>query len=307
MGNDAAAAAAGAGGQAQAAGGVASLLDGGAQDGAASAQGAQGGQQQGSGQTGGWWTGDAFRLSDEKPAEGLSNADWLANKKFASFEDAVKSYRTLEQKFGASKLAMPAGPDDAAAFDAIAKALGRPDDPKGYDIPLPEGDDGSFAEEFRPIAHKLRLSQEQVAGLAGWFNTLGGEGVAQSVEAARAELTKEWGGEYKANAEYARRAATAFGVSDEVLEQIAGGMGLAPALRLFAKIGRATGEAGGLVDGGRAGFGKSAAQMQARKTEIMQTPELAKKLMDGDPALKAEWDAIAAAEVQRLNAEMNAA
>lgn len=220
----------------------------------------------------------------------------------------MKAYRGLEAQFGKSKLPVPKGADDAEALDAIAKALGRPDDPKGYEIPLPDGDDGSFAESFRPIAHQLRLSQEQVKGLASWFNGLAEADAAMNAEAAGQELRSEWKDKFNENQEFARRGAETFKLDSAALEKIASGYGLANTIKLMAELGRATGEGSGLVQGdGRPGLGKSPEQLKARKAEIMADPELQKKLMNGDPALKAEWDAINAADAAELEAKLRAA
>lgn len=301
------AAGAGAGAGTPAGSAVAALLGGGAPGGT--------GQDPAAGAAGdgsdAWWKAEAFKLSGEKPdAEALSDADWLGNKGFKSFEDMAKAYRGLEAQFGKSKLPVPKGPEDAEALDAIAKVLGRPEDPKGYVIPVPEGDDGSFAEGFRPIAHQLRLSLDQVKGLAEWFNGISEADAKLNAAAAGEELRTAWGDKFKANQELARRAAATFELGDADIEKIAAGYGLAPTLQLLAKLGRATGEAGGLVDGdGRAGgFGKSPEQLAARKAEIMANPELRNKLMNKtDPALVAEWEAINAADAAALEAKMRAA
>lgn len=271
-----------------------------------------GGEQKPAGEGAGedaWWKSEAYKLSaDKADGETLSDADWLANKGFKSFEDAMKAYRGLEAQFGKSKLPVPKGADDAEALDAIAKALGRPDDPKGYEIPLPEGDDGSFAESFRPIAHELRLSQEQVKGLASWFNGLSEADAKLNADAAGQELRGEWKDKFSENQEFARRGAETFKLDNAALEKIASGYGLANTIKLMAELGRATGEGGGLVQGdGRPGLGKSPEQLAARKAEILASPELSKKLYDGDPGLKAEWDAINAAEAAELDAKLRAA
>jgi hypothetical protein len=212
----------------------------------------------------------------------------------------VKAHRELEAKIGEKGLILPKAADDPAWAD-VWKTLGRPDDPKGYDIPLPEGDDGAFADAFRPVAHELGLSTTQVTKLAEWFNGLADQSATLNAEAARADLQKEWGGQLQANMELAARARDTFGLDAVAVEKIASGYGLTDTIKLLAKLGRAVGEGGGLPGGKGQGFQQSIEQMRARKTEIVKSAELSKKLMDGDPALKAEWDAINAAEAAELD------
>lgn len=248
-----------------------------------------------------WWQGDAFRLSTDKPdGDALADSDWLANKKYGSFAELVKAHRALESKIGEKGLILPKAADDPAWAD-VWKALGRPDDPKGYEIPLPEGDDGSFAETFRPVAHQLGLNAAQVKGLAEWFNGLAGEAATLNAEAARTELQAEWKDRFGEGIEFARRAQQTLQLDDAAVEKIATGYGLAPTLKLLAMLGRRMGEGGGLPGGKGGDFQPSLQALQARKQEILASPELARKLAQGDPGLQREWKAIAEAEAAELS------
>jgi len=254
-----------------------------------------------------WWEGEPFKVSAEKAdAKALSDAEWLANKGFKSFEDAVKSHRALEGKNGGA-VVLPKDPADKAGYDALYKALGRPDDPKGYEIPVPEGDDGKLAEAFKPVAHDLGLTAAQAKGLAEWLNGTAAEAGEANAAAAREALQGEWGEKMTANLELARRGFTEMGLDNAAVNKIAQGYGLAETMKLFAKLAPALGEAGSLPGGQGGGFGKSAEQIAQRKHEIVNTAELRQKLYDGDPALRAEWDEIAAFEAERAEAALKAA
>ena len=61
------------------------------------------------------------------------------------------------------------------------------------------------------------------------------------------------------------------------------------------------GEGGGLAPGKGDGFRASIETMRARKAEIIKDPAMSAKLMAGDPALRAEWDQITAAEAAELD------
>lgn len=96
--------------------------------------------------------------------------------------------------------AIPGEGEDAAAFHA---ALGRPEKPEGYEMPVyddPDGDvDLSEAEALRPIAHKLGISNTQFKGLvkaATDANIAAQREQMNRMKADQDTLKKEWGGAY---------------------------------------------------------------------------------------------------------------
>ena len=253
------------------------------------------------GQAGGakpFW--DSFGLSAEKPdADTLADAEWIANKNFANPEALIKAYRNLEK---AKPVTVPKGADDAEGRRAALTAMGWPADAAAYDIPVPEGDDGSFAEAFRPEAHKLGLLPDQVKGLVEWYNQTATARADLDVSGAKASLEKEWGAGFAENNELARRGREMLNLDNDAVAGIASGYGLAATVKLMAQIGRSIGEAGGLPGGGGGGFAKTADQLEARKQEILTSPELRQKLNARDPALTAEWAAINAADGEKMKA-----
>ena len=78
-----------------------------------------------------------------------------------------------------------ATPEEWAAFYG---QLGRPETPEGYELPLPEGDDGAFAKEMAPILHKHGVTAAQAKGLADDWNAMvqAQQAQAQAAEAAAA-------------------------------------------------------------------------------------------------------------------------
>lgn len=257
-----------------------------------------------SGQGGGnWWA--ALGVSADKPdTDQLSDAEWLANKNFADMGTLIKSARSLETKLNSDgRVALPKDANDKDGWEALAKALGRPDTPDGYQLEMPGVDAADpILKGFREQAHALGLAPHAVQELAKWF---GGavDGQAQlSADKAKGELQQAWGGEYDANIEHGRRAMEKLGITPADVNAMAAGYGLSASMQLLAKIGRGIGEGGGLPGSG-AGGGQTLEQLQARKAEIMRDPEQQQKLLAGDTALKAEWERIIEAEAKALEAQ----
>lgn len=247
---------------------------------------------------GAWW--DGFNLSSERPdSDTLADADWLKNKNFSGPDKLIEAYRNLEK---AKPLLMPKGPDDVEGKRAVLKALGVPEDAKGYTIPVPDGEDRTFADAFGGVALELGLLPEQAEGLAKWFNDTAAPDVAAQAEAAKTMLRDEWGGDFDRNQELARRGVDRLKLDQGAVAKIASGFGIAETVKLFASIGRGMSEAGGLPGGTGGGFAKTPEQLEARKQEILASPDLQAKLMKGDPSLKAEWAAINTAEGEQMKA-----
>lgn len=118
----------------------------------------------------------------------------------AGQEDWNKFYEKLQKQ--APNLIPRPDKDKPETIAAVLAALGRPDQPDGYEPPqVPEG--VQFPEEraaaFKQIAHKHGLTKEQFQGVLG--EVLGMDAAAhteqsQKVEADRAALKAEWGAAY---------------------------------------------------------------------------------------------------------------
>ncbi len=92
-------------------------------------------------------------------------------------------------------------PTNEAEQQALFSALGRPISADGYALNAPEGAefDPNIINEFKGVAHKLGLSNNQAAALVNF--QLQQEGKARAaneaeVAATTALLSKEWGSEY---------------------------------------------------------------------------------------------------------------
>jgi hypothetical protein len=113
------------------------------------------------------------------------------------------------------KLTENATDEQKAAYRA---ALGVPDTPDGYEVDLPDGDDGSLSKWFKSQAHELGMPKEMAKGLSTQWNTMIGEMV--KVEQQRLQkvhdeslsaLEREWGANAPANKEAIKKAYQEFG------------------------------------------------------------------------------------------------
>lgn len=250
----------------------------------------------------GWWKNDGFAVSAERQDGAPSNAEWLANKNFPSFEDLVKSARALEGKLGADRVAVPKGPEDAEGWAAIRKAIGVPEQPDGYALKLADGYDEGFVGGFREAAHKLGLAPHQAQQLVEWFEGTSAAEAQTNAERAGAELKEAWKADYGANMEHARRGMTRMGLTPDDLNGMAAGYGLSKTMQLMAKLGRMAGEDSGLPGGGGGAAAVTLETLRARKAEILASRDLQAKLRAGDPGLRGEWQKILDAEVKAATA-----
>ena len=125
-----------------------------------------------------------------------------------------------------------------------------------YEIPVPDGESPEFAKAVAPLFHKAGLSAAQAKALAeGWNEMQASQrGAATQAEADAATaadaaakredtaLQSEWGKDYAANKEHARRAAMQFLPGDEAAKtafigEIEKKFGFAATMKMWAAIG----------------------------------------------------------------------
>ncbi len=214
---------------------------------------------------------------------------------FTSPADAVKAALAFRQKLS-NAVVRPGKSADAEDIKAFHKALGVPEAPEGYAITLPETLPGgmemdeaaeAWLGEYRTAMHGAGAPPQAVqAGLDVYFKLLG-EGLearertaTETRETTEAELTREWGNGFKANAEVARRAADAFGGERfktflETARVDGVQLGDHPEfLRAFAAVGRRTAEDG--LHGGMSDDQVANAQVRIDELTRLQTDDPAR-------------------------------
>jgi hypothetical protein len=302
----------GAGGDGVTPASAAGLLGAAAEGGGGGAGGAGGGAGgSGDGQKGeapDWWGTLADTAPDKKTP---SDRKWIENKGFKSPAEAIAAYRQLENQFGSGeKLVLPKDANDADGWNRVFTALGRPEAPEGYDAkPLGDQVDPAFFGEFAKAAHAAGLTQRQVEAVAEFNNqqlAAAATAQAQREKAEGAELRKTHGAALETMMAHTDRALAAYGFTEQEAIAMRQALGVKRSLEFFAKLGSGMAE-DGLPGNGNKGGGGDLATMLQRKQQIIKDPELAGKLRNGDPALKAEWDAINAAEAAQLEAQRRVA
>lgn len=138
-------------------------------------------------------------------------------------------------------------------------AIGRPETPEAYELPVPEGDTGEFAKEMAPILHKHGITADQAKGLAADWNAMIAKqseamaaAEAAQVQAMNAKntaeaqaLQNEWGQAHTENMELARRAIRQFMPGDKAgatIAAIEGVLGYKGAIQFLHGIGKGLGE-----------------------------------------------------------------
>jgi len=149
-----------------------------------------------------------------------------------------------------------ASPEEWAAF---YNQIGRPETPDAYELPVPEGDDGTFAKQMAPLLHKHGLSAEQAKGLATDWNAFvasqqqaAAAAETQRLQAAHAQntaeaeaLRNEWGQQHDANMHFAKQAVKQFVPGEkagDVIAAIEGVLGYKGTIQFLHSVGKGLGE-----------------------------------------------------------------
>lgn len=215
--------------------------------------------------------------------------------------DAIQSYANLEKLMGADKAGRGVVlPKEDAAPEEWGKfydRLGRPQSADQYKLPIPDGDTGEFAKTAAQWMHEAGLNQKQAEMLALKWNEAATQmqmsqanSVAVNAEQEMAQLQQEWGKEYDANIEAARRATRQFGVEANTLERIENAIGTKEMLKLFANIGKGVGEDSFIDSSKSGGFGMSPEAARVRIGQLKGDPNWSSKYLGGDADAKAELE-----------------
>ena len=156
-------------------------------------------------------------------------------------------------------LVMPGKDATPEQWGEFYKQVGRPDAPEGYELPVPEGDDGAFAKQASGWMHEAGLSKDQAAKLAVKWNELAAtQAQAQAdADAAAAKaahekntaesvaLKTEWGQNFDANMHQAKQAVSQFLPKDQaadIIGAIESKVGYANTIKFLQGIGVKLGE-----------------------------------------------------------------
>lgn len=238
-----------------------------------------------------WATGKSYDMSDPAKVATL----------------ALNGHMNAEKMLGADRagrtVVLPPDMNDAEAMGQVYNKLGRPANADGYDIPIPEGADPSFAKAASGWFHESGLTKAQAQNVAKKWN----EHVASEVQRQQAaeqlalqeehrKLEVDWGTGPAAEMqrEIARRAVVKLGLDETSIAALEKVVGFSKVMKAFAKVGELTGEAEAVGLGENSGsFSTTPEAAIARRTQLMADKEWGKRAMNPQSA---EW-----AELTRLN------
>lgn len=142
------------------------------------------------------------------------------------------------------------GAEDKDGWSSLYAKLGRPETADGYELPLPEGDDGAFAKTSSQWMHEAGLSKQQAQALAGKWNEFHAaqtaanqEAIQKQAETDMAAVKQQWGANFEANSAVVRSAVSTFAPPEFVEMLTKSGLINNPVItNMFLKIGNAIGE-----------------------------------------------------------------
>lgn len=242
-------------------------------------------------------------------AESPSNRDWIKSKGFKEIDGIIKSYRETEKALKDSgRVKIPGEGASAEEVTLFRKAMGVPDDAKGYAPPPLTDAEGKplLGQDGQP----LEIDHARFDALAGYALEAGMPKAAfeavmakvaqldlqQAAEAERdiqrrAEAhAKKWGSELAEKTAAVGRALDALGLTREEGLAIRAVITPERALDIFAKLGSGIGEDTMLTGGGRQRFGISGAEAQKQLDQRRASKEWRDKAMIPGSAENAEYN-----------------
>jgi hypothetical protein len=243
---------------------------------------------------------------------------WLENRgvtkldEKAALSNLTSGFRSAEKHIGVPHEKLLRLPDfdkaDRTELDQFYNKLGRPADPKQYEIPVPEGTPTDFAEAARAKFHELGLTAKQAKALTEWNNTYGQESEAKALETYKntvaqqdAKLKSEWGAAYDAEMAAAKRAAAGLGLKADQIEALEKVMGYEGVIRMMSNAGKKLGEDSFVSNSSQQGFGVMTPQQASEKINtLMKDTDFSKKYLAGNADARNEM-----ARLHRMKVGMN--
>lgn len=224
---------------------------------------------------------------------------------------ATKSYQSAHSLVGAPPEQIVRLPKDANSpeWGAVWTRLGRPNEAKGYDLSAVKFKDGTTLSEGEQVfiqntSHALNLpkgvGERLAAEMVKYRDGVAEESTrtrAASLAAEKDTLAKNWGGNFNANMEVAKRAIRALGLGEKeagFVNLIEKEIGYAGVFEMFRNIGARLGE-DAFVAGSQGGADKgnlegvmTREQAIAKRAELMKDAAWVKRYQEGGIAEKRE-------------------
>lgn len=287
---------AGDGGAGAGAGGGAGA-DGGAAGGGAGAGAGEGGQGGGGGAADPEWY--AQLSSDAGEGESASLRDWVKSIGAPDVNTLAKLARDNQRALRESgRIKVPGEGATAEEIATFRKAIGVPEDAKGYELPVPKGADGQplkgpdgepiklnapLLERLAGVAHKGGVPKAAYDALVQDFVQSQleelGQADAKAQQEAQAKVA-EWGRDAPAKQQDVNRGLAVLGLSREEALAVRSALGAGRAMDVFQKLGSGLAEDVMMAGGGNAQrFGMSPSEAQGYVDSVKKDTALGAKVM----------------------------
>lgn len=229
-----------------------------------------------------------------------ANIDWVRSSGIKDIDGLVRVARDNQRALRDSgRVKVPGEGASADEVSAWRKAIGVPEDAKGYEIPVPKGENGEPLPLNTPLLDRLATSAHKAGMPKGAFEAVVSDFIqAQLEEAAGADLAqqqaaeahvKSWGADKTIMLANVDKAAHALGLSRGDMVGMRNALGAERALDLLAKLGNGMAE-DVMLTGGRARFGISHAEAQAEINQLKADKGFLDKMkVPGSPE-RVRWD-----------------
>ncbi len=243
------------------------------------------------------WLAD---LSLEAEGEHSPNRDFAKAKGWKTPNDAVNSYREAERALrDGGKVKVPTDKSSAEEISAWRKAIGVPDEPKGYEFKAPNDADGNPIEldstaldRIAAKAHEAGIPKAALEAVVGEYVQAQLDELAATendLKKAADDWVKKQGAQGDDKVAAVKAAVREFNLTRSEQLALRAAWGAERSLEIMAKIGEGLAE-GTLIDGGGKRFnGMSGEAAQARLTAKMGDREWSDKARVPGTAENAEY------------------
>lgn len=223
---------------------------------------------------------------------GDAHKDYVTGKGFKSADDALVSLQNAEKLIGAERagrtLIRPKDEKDVEGIKAWRAGIGVPDKVDDYGLPVPDGQDASFAKAASGWFHEIGVPKDMAQKIATKWNDHIAQVLKDTDTQLQAESTKqldvlkgEWGNDFDKKAEEARRFMKAAGWDDAKVKRYESTFGTADMLKTFQSLGTKLGEAG-FIKGDASGGGGMTKQQALDKIAQLNADRVSGKIKQED-------------------------
>lgn len=266
------------------------------------------------GQTGGgdgtappdWFANVSDKLGDGDTA---SNRDWLSSLGIKDLDGLVKVARDNQRAVRESgRIKVPGEGAQAEEVTAFHRAIGVPEDAKGYEVKGPEGVqlNDAVLGQLAEAGVKHGIPKAAFEGIVSDFIQIqmaDADAETKRQDGLAAEWVKSHGGQADAQIAHVNSAVRALELTKADMAGLRNGMGADRALAMLAKLGAGMAE-DVMITGGSNRFGVSGAEAKAEMDKLRSdTAFMEKAMKDGTPE-RQRWDRLnrQAAEYQASKA-----